>query len=46
MGQDLFILAMLSLAKLKRPSKDPALTGSILEEDDEMVMSSREGLHM
>jgi hypothetical protein len=46
MGQDLFILAMLSLAKLKRPSKDPALTGSIPEEDDEMVMSSREGLHM
>ena len=35
MGQDLFILAMLSLAKLKRPSKDPALTGSIPEENDD-----------
>ena len=46
MGQDLLILAMLGLAELKRSSKDPALTGNILEEDDEMVMSSREGLHM
>ena len=35
MGRDLFIFAMLSPAELKRPSKDPALTGSIPEEDDD-----------
>jgi hypothetical protein len=46
MGQDLLILAMLGLAELKRPSKDPALTGSILEKDDGMVMSGREGIHV
>ena len=36
MGRDLFIFAMLSPAELKRPSKDPTLTGSIPEEDDDM----------
>ena len=35
MGRDLFIFAMLSPAELKRPSKDPALTGSIPEENDD-----------
>jgi hypothetical protein len=30
----MFIFAMLSPAELKRLSKDPALTGSITEEDD------------
>ena len=35
MGQDLFIFAMLSPAQLKRPSKDPAVTGIISEEDDD-----------
>jgi hypothetical protein len=35
MGRDLFIFAMLSPAEIKRPSKDPALTGSVPEEDDD-----------
>jgi len=40
MGRDFFILAMLSPAELKRPSKDPVVTGSIPEEDDdEMIIN-------
>jgi hypothetical protein len=35
MGRDLFIFAMLSPTELKCPSKDPALTGSIPEEEDD-----------
>jgi hypothetical protein len=35
MGRDLFIFAMPSPAELRRPSKDPALTGNIPEEDDD-----------
>jgi hypothetical protein len=38
MGRDLFIFAMLSPAELKRPSKDPTLTGSIPEEDDDVIL--------
>jgi len=34
-GTRFVIFAMLSPAELKRPSKDPALTGSIPEEDDD-----------
>ena len=40
MGRDLFIFAMLSPAEPKRPSKDPALTGSIPEEDDDEMLSN------
>ena len=41
MGRDLFIFAMLSPAELKRPSKDPALTGSIPEEDNDICPRRR-----
>jgi len=42
MGRDLFIFAMLSPAELKRPSKDPALIGSIPEEDDDELYIYRQ----